>query len=356
MDVSVYAPSMNRVRRALVPFVRDLVSEVSYRTGLTRADGPARTLLTIVTFHRVLTDQTLRDYPIPQLAVSVDELGWLVAYFQRHYTCGALAGVHRRWVDGERPKQPFLAITFDDGQRDNFENARPVLDSANVKASFFVPLDAVDRNEALWHDRLAYALRRLLATDRREGLRLCARLGPCDGRADRDLLLATLQRAKQLTPEARLSIVAQLEAAAGGLTRPSWDGSMSWSQLRELVRTGHEVGSHTLSHAILPLVDDDQLEHEIVASKARLEAELGVVCESFCYPNGDRDARVEDAVRRAGYARAVTAEWGPNRPGTDLLRLTRCDMHGAHVRSRSGQLSEARTALRLSPYFSVLRS
>jgi peptidoglycan/xylan/chitin deacetylase (PgdA/CDA1 family) len=331
-----------------------MVSETGYRTGLTRAGGPGRALLTIVTFHRVLTDQELRSYPLPQLAVSIEELAWFVAFFQRHYTCGALGEVHRRWMDGERPERPFLAMTFDDGQLDNFENARPVLDGARAKATFFVPLDAIDRGEVLWHDRLAYALQRLLATDRGRALRLCDDFGGSDG--DGESLHAVLQCAKRLTPDARLSFIARIEAAAGGPLRPTWDGSMSWAHLRKLVQTGHEVGSHTCSHPILPLVGDEQLAREIVASKVRLESVLGVDCQSFCYPNGDRDARVEDAVRRAGYVRAVTTGWGPNLAGTDPLRLTRCDMHGKHARSRSGRLSHARTALRLSRWFARLRA
>ena len=125
---------------------------------------------------------------------------------------------------------------------------------------------------------------------------------------------------------------------------------MSWNQLRGLAHRGHEVGSHTLSHAILPLVDDSQLEEEVSGSKTRLEQHLGVACESFCYPDGDTDDRVVEAVRRAGYARAVGTRRGPNDRGTDRMRLARYDLQGRHFRSRSGELSQARLALCLSPY------
>ncbi len=309
-----------------------------------------RDLLTVVTFHRVLPEAALREYPLGQLAVSVDELSWFVQSFLRHYTCGSLAALHRRWLAGERPASPFLAITFDDGQLDNFEHARPVLDRLGVKASFFAPLDAIAGGELLWHDRLGYAARGLIGKGRRRAVELLGELGPAGGLEDQALLAATLGRAKRLTPAARLEFVARVEAALGNSARPAWDGPMSWEQLQDLVRGGHEVGSHSLSHAILTLVDDQQLEREVGGSKSLLEGRMGVPCESFCYPNGDCDDRVAEAVRRAGYLRAVTTAWGPNGPHADPRRLSRCDMHGRHSRTRFGQLSEARLAFRLSRY------
>lgn len=342
---------MSSLRRTLVPLARDVVSHLCYRTGLTRAPRGRASGLAVVTFHRVLPDAALREYPLRQLAVSVDELTWFVELLRREYTCGTLVEAHRRWLEGERPERPLLAITFDDGQLDNYEHARPVLDRAGVKASFFVPVDAVAGGPALWHDRLAFALQALLGRDRRSGASLCRDLGAADAGDDRQQLLATLRRTKRLPPAERLAVVKRLEAEIGGPVRPLWDGAMTWAQLRALVRDGHEVGSHTVTHALLPPLDDAQLDHEVGASKARLDAELGVGCDSFCYPNGDCDERVVDAVRRAGYRRAVTTAWGLNHDLADPLRLTRFDLDGVHARDRAGRLSEARLAFRLSRFF-----
>jgi peptidoglycan/xylan/chitin deacetylase (PgdA/CDA1 family) len=327
------------------------VAGALHRSGLTRPERAGRGLLTVLAFHRVLPGSELREYPLGEIAMSVEEFGWLVPYLAAHYTCGTLADVYRRWVGGERPDRPFLAVTFDDGQLDNFEHARPVLDREGVKASFFVPVDAVDGNEPLWHDRLGYAVQRLLHADRARALRALAVLGAIGAPDDHAFLLEVLERAKRLTPEARLELVGGVEAALGAPARPPWDGAMSWEQLRSLSRGGHEVGSHSRSHPILPLVDDAQLEREVAGSKARLEAELGVACEAFCYPNGDCDTRVVEAVRRAGYLRAVTTAWGPNAPGADALRLSRCEMLGPQARNRAGRFSVPRVAFRLSPYF-----
>jgi peptidoglycan/xylan/chitin deacetylase (PgdA/CDA1 family) len=341
-------PVAQTLRRALWPLVRNVAGGLLYGCGVTRPAWAAGGYLTVVTFHRVLPDAALREYPVGNIAVTVDEFSWFVDYFRVHYTCATLASAHRRWTGGERPPKPFLAITFDDGQRDNFDHARAVLEQAGVPASFFIPVDAIDSGELLWHDRLGYATRALLARDRRVALDLVGVLGPVEALDDRAVGIATVQRAKALAPGARLEFVARVEDALGDRARPEWDGLMTWDQIRQLAREGHEIGSHSLSHPILTLVDDAQLEREMDGSRSRLAGEVGAPCDSFCYPNGDQDERVRAAARRAGYARAVTTTWGANEPGADPWMLRRCDIQSKVARSPS------RLALRLSPRFARL--
>jgi peptidoglycan/xylan/chitin deacetylase (PgdA/CDA1 family) len=72
-------------------------------------------------------------------------------------------------------------------------------------------------------------------------------------------------------------------------------------QARELAATDTEVGSHTLSHAHLTSLDDAELEAEVVRSREQLGEILGREVAGFCYPYGEHDGRVVEAVRRAGY-------------------------------------------------------
>jgi peptidoglycan/xylan/chitin deacetylase (PgdA/CDA1 family) len=345
----------SRVRNALRQSVRDLASGLLFGVGLTRPARSAADRLTIATLHRVLPDEALRGYPLPRIAVSVDELAWLVDFFQEHFTCDTLSAAHRRWTEGDRPARPLLSLTFDDGQLDNFVHARPVIERAGIRATFFVPVEAVERNQPLWHDRLAFAARRLASDDRPAALRILAEAGAADSGSAGDLEASAVARAKALPEAARRALVDRVERAAGGSSRPAWDGSMSWAQLRALVGAGHEVGSHSLTHPLLPRLDAGQLEREVAGSKERIEAEVGTPCASFCYPNGDCDERVVAAVRRAGYRLAVVTAWGPNGRGADPLRLTRCDLQGRTSRDRAGHLSPARLAFRMSPLFARLR-
>lgn len=337
--------------------VRDLAARLLFTAGVTRPSRAAAELLTVVTLHRVLPAAAVAEYALAQLAVTDEELAWLAALLAEHFTCATLAEAHARFAAGDRPRRPLLALTFDDGQLDNWVHARPILARAGIPATFFAPVEAVERDEPLWHDRMAFAAAALLAADRAAAARLLGEAGVAlGGRAD-DLGIArdAVRASKRLSEADRRALVERLERAAGGAPRPPWDGMMSFAQLRALAAEGHEIGSHSLTHPLLPGVDGPQLEREAAGSRERLRAELGIACESFCYPNGDCDDRVIDAVRRAGYRQAVVTAWGQNRRGADPYRLRRCELQGRTSRDASGRLSPALVALRLGPLFARLR-
>ena len=339
---SLKAAVIGRLR----PIVRDLGAELLYRSTLTHPARVAHDKLTVVTFHRVLPPELLAEYPIPAIAVTPEELDWLLRLFEDYYSVGTLAEVATRYTLGDRPRRPLLAVTFDDGQRDNFDYARPVLAKYGIHASFFVVADATEYDQTLWHDRIAYAVKTLLSRDPGSAAPLMAQLGvsPNDG----DPQNAAVAVVKRMTPEARDVWVGRVEELAGGNCRPRWDGMMSWEQLRALHDEGHEIGSHSRSHAILPLVSDTQMEAEIAGSRQVLREKLGFEIQSFCYPNGDHDDRAVRAVERAGYRHAVTTRYGINGEHASPFRLRRLDMQGSHARTVTGDFSAARVLLRLT--------
>ena len=97
--------------------------------------------------------------------------------------------------------------------------------------------------------------------------------------------------------------------------------TMGWSELRELVDQGVEVGSHTLTHPHLPALDDHELHRELQESRQRLEDELSVPCRFLAYPYGEQDERVRAAARASGYAAAFALPG--SQTGTDLYAVPR---------------------------------
>ncbi|MFU2485922.1 polysaccharide deacetylase family protein [Thauera sp. WH-1] len=81
-------------------------------------------------------------------------------------------------------------------------------------------------------------------------------------------------------------------------------------ELRQMRAAGMEIASHGVTHARLPTLDDERLEHELADSKAALESLLGNPVSSFAYPYGEWDARCARAVRQAGYRAACTTRSG----------------------------------------------
>ena len=100
---------------------------------------------------------------------------------------------------------------------------------------------------------------------------------------------------------------------------------MDDAQVREWMSEGHSIGAHTVSHPHLTRMPIQEAREEIRASRAMLEDRFGVRIRHFCYPFGDWNAAVRDAVAEAGFETACTTEPGLNRPGGNpwcLRRLT----------------------------------
>lgn len=331
-----------RTRRAPL---RDVVGEGLAAIGATSPALWARGRLTVVTFHRVLPEDERARYPLRGLAVTPEELDWLLGRFEARFSSGPLGESVDAWLRGDEGP-PRLAITFDDGQSDNFVHARPVLEARRVRATFFLPVASIESGQLLWHDRLAFALGDLGA-DGPALVRAHVANG-VDGLSGAALARRAVALAKELPSEERAALVRDAEAAAG--TRPPpWAGMLSWDDVRALAAAGHEIGSHSMSHPLLPECDDATLDLEVIESKRRLQAELCREVRSFCYPNGTSDARALRAVRRAGYSEAVTTTWGSNSDGGTILALRRFDMSSDNLRSARGALSASRLAWRMSP-------
>jgi peptidoglycan/xylan/chitin deacetylase (PgdA/CDA1 family) len=104
---------------------------------------------------------------------------------------------------------------------------------------------------------------------------------------------------------------------------------MTPAELRELVAAGHEIGSHTVSHADLTTLDDDALDTELRDSKSQLETVTGASVTGIAYPFGSYDARVIATAQALGYTAGRSVEDGYNGP----LDLERFDLRGQNITS-----------------------
>ena len=70
-----------------------------------------------------------------------------------------LSHMTERMKDG-KPIKGSVAITFDDGYLDNYENARPLLEKHSIPATIFVVSGSIDSQRDFWWDTLAALLLR----------------------------------------------------------------------------------------------------------------------------------------------------------------------------------------------------
>ena len=95
------------------------------------------------------------------------------------------------------------------------------------------------------------------------------------------------------------------------------------SQLREMVASGMEIGSHTVSHCRLPEVDDKKLEIELSDSQKQLSDMIGCSVNTMAYPYGYYDARVSFAACNAGYNIGFTTTCGFGLEVNDIMQVRR---------------------------------
>ena len=115
---------------------------------------------------------------------------------------------------------------------------------------------------------------------------------------------------------------------------------MSWEEIAAMHASGLvRFGSHTRHHTRLSRVTTrEALEDEIIGSRRTIEERLGVLPQTFCYPNGDTSPEAIACVRSA-YLGAVTTAPGWNSPGADRATLRRLGVHDDVSATRSSFLS-----------------
>jgi len=332
-------------------FARDTCGQLLSLGGVTAPGVRMRQRLSIITFHRVLTEAQRKLYPLPGLAVTPQELDAHLKFATRHFRCMPLSMAMDVWAQDQSDAPPLLAITFDDGQLDNYVNALPVLEHNRVKASFYIPSQILEHPGPLWHDAMATAMGLLKIHPPQDGEgvnALLTRLHPAHGTSQPLDIESALETTKDWTAGQRADWIQQAQKLLPHPVLHAWDGFMSARQMKDLIVRGHEIGSHSHSHPLLPQCTDEELVAEISGSREKLESALDAPVNTFCYPNGSTDSRSVEQVRRAGYRAAVTTRWGSNSVGHDPFQLSRFDMHARHAQDRKGRFSGPRLAWRMS--------
>jgi len=318
--------------------LRSSVDQAARMTGILarRERGMAREL-TVLMYHRVLPEERCAAYPFPSLVMPLggfrEQVRWLAAQGEVLPLCEALA------LRGAPARRPVFALTFDDGYDDAGAIVADVLEDAGIRGTFFVTTGFVGTSELQWFDRAA-----LLFAAVSEPVRRGVVQQVCGDRWEDERPPAGADGAawarhlKGCRAGERAAILSSLELATGG--PPATDGyrSLSVAQVVELHRRGHEIGSHTVSHAMLPELDDAALQSELVNSRDAISNWIGARVLGFCYPNGDHDERTVAAVARAGHAYACTTRDGVHPPGGDPFRIPRVGVTAQRVMDGRRQL------------------
>lgn len=91
------------------------------------------------------------------------------------------------------------------------------------------------------------------------------------------------------------------------------------------------IGCHSATHANLTSLNDEDLEHEIIASKAKLQKLIGKKIDFFAYPKGVYSKEIITKVRQAGYTAAFTVLPGTFNVLQNDLLIPRTVVNNSHT-------------------------
>lgn len=278
----------------------------------------------VLTYHRF--SKTSDRYRI-----SADLFELHLDYLEKHFKVVPLMEIASAVFEGGELPSGAVAITIDDGYRDCWEIAYPMLKKRSMPATLFAITDFLDGKIWLWTDKARYVMERTS----KDSIRLNI---PGHGEFleeipdDRNGRLALANRINSVLkklPEG------EKDGAISALARsleveipkvPTADyAAADWDMAREMERSGLSVESHTATHPILTNIGADELKKELSLSKDKIEGELNKSATLFCYPSGVFDGDVREAVREAGYRFGVSTEYGFAGDSTDPLTIKRID-------------------------------
>lgn len=303
----------------------------------------------ILAYHRVIA---LKQDP-QLLAVTPENFKEQLDVLNREFVPKSLIAIS----DAKRQSRPLVALTFDDGYADNYQFAKPLLEMANVPATFFVASGFIDGDREFYWDELEQLLLHPKMGQGRLIVRLLSNTleWNLDGWKDsydalgwnvahsnrpsaRHEAYMTLCSMLKLQPDAiRQSVLHQIAEFAGVQRHARAQyRSMETQQIATLAQSSlFEIGAHTVTHPSVPTLSTIEMGKELTGSKVQLEKITGREVASFAFPYGERgdfNAAAGDALQAAGFRQSCI-----NCPALLVSRTSRMVLPRFIVRNWNGE-------------------
>jgi peptidoglycan/xylan/chitin deacetylase (PgdA/CDA1 family) len=250
--------------------------------------------LVVLTYHRI-TESRANLFYDPVISASPESFRTQVKWLSNNFRLLTLNELLAQVESGTPWREPTMLLTFDDGYRDNFHQAVPILHECNAPAIFFVPTAFFDSPHLPWWDHVAYIVKQTYVH------KLTLKHNRNGGLPPLELDLQTMPRNAVIMAIIRAFLddsitderwfLDQLEEQAKidiDYMRLGRELFMTWDQIRQLAdsHAGLSVGSHAHSHRKLAGLDYATQHQELTESKQILETRLGRPIKALAYPYG----------------------------------------------------------------------
>jgi peptidoglycan/xylan/chitin deacetylase (PgdA/CDA1 family) len=328
--------------------VKDVVMRAAFlvgaaldRLGFSRAVAAARryqlwkgTGLTVAVYHRIADPTRIDDLDPELVDATPEDFEQQMTYLRENFRPVSLDEVLRARRERSTLPPDSVLVTFDDGYRDNFDIAFPILKRLGMPAAFFITTGYMNDRRLFWWERVNQIIR----TATGSALRLEY---PSPEVIDLSTPAAKVHAKSRLNRIIKDHYALDVEQFLAGVIKSSgvsWtdDDSrrhgdralMTWDDVRTLRAAGMGIGSHTAGHRVLQTLAPADLVSELKVSRATLEEQLGEPITTIAYPVGKSIAKfpaVRQALADTGYELGFTSRPGPNRhpPDDDPFDLRR---------------------------------
>ncbi len=291
--------------------------------GQKRAGEKPRTWpFAVLLYHRVNPDN---DPFFP--AVSVKAFDGQMRYLARHYRVLPLVELIERVQARRRIEPGTIAVTFDDGYKDNYLYAHPILRRYNLPATLFAATGFIGTADIMWNDRIAFAVKHTKRQKIAFPREISEETLPLGSATERlSALDRILEKLKTFPEPEKRNAAEEIFRSLGAQNEKLTPLMLSWEEVRKLSEEGWEIGSHTVNHVILTRVGLAQAREEIGSSSAVLKQNINRPVRVFAYPNGksnDYNGSIQRILVENGYVGAVTTVDDLNDGSTDRFAIGR---------------------------------
>jgi hypothetical protein len=214
----------------------------------------------------------------------------------------------------------YCVITFDDGWKDNYQFAFPVLMKYRIPATIFLATDFIGTARWFWPDQMMLLLEKARdhttgAADRKAvSMVLADTIGVTLSAAGR--IFRRVESGDLIDPDAIIEFCKGVEvdmihqiinrlSRALQLDLPTQRVLLNWDEVREMAGKGVTFGSHSCSHRIMTQIPLAEVKTELIDSRRAMLQQGIKPVPVFCYPNGNFDQDIQALVRESGYFAAV---------------------------------------------------
>lgn len=253
-----------------------------------------KNLTTVLCFHRV---NRQFDPFFPSLSPDVFK-GLL------NYIDGRFEVIHPSDIDKNlKTKKPKLVITFDDGYKDFLNHALPILEEYKMTCLHSIVYNCAETNEQIWTQKFWNILKAYCVSDNIIGS-INAFDNDYELSKDANQLIQSFHplfvRLLNTSKREREEFLREFKDTLNVI--PNEEEMMNWDDMKECIKKGVEIASHTMSHDSLVSTTDQQvLKYELSQSKKALGAKIGRDINHFVFPNGENSSQLRKLVNEAGY-------------------------------------------------------